>query len=317
MDENLVGYLLNVLDPETHRQVEAHLRANSEARARLERLQRVLAPLALDAAEPEPPPGLALATLARVAEHRCQGLPAAPRSTPQQASGAHARPRFRRADVLAAAVLFLLVGGLATPWLLSQWRQHQVRSCQNNLLLFWRGLSSYSDNYNGQFPQVEADGPFSRAGTVAWKLRDAGLLDDRTSAGCAAQGERPLPSVSLRELEESYRDRPDDYRALCRELAGDYAISLGYYKGQTLCGLRRELGDRQSILADRPGDNQGNSSNHGGGGQNVLDLGGHVRWVTAPTVGYQGDHIYRNWNGRVRAGIDRYDTVLGAGDATP
>ena len=68
-----------------------------------------------------------------------------------------------------------------------------------------------------------------------------------------------------------------------------------------------------NIAAEGPG----NSLNHGGGGQNVLYIGGNVRYVTTRTVGIGGDDIYVNLHQRVLAGVTPSDTVLGASDASP
>src|SRR5215468_5294385 len=81
MDEHLVDYLLETLDPMTHQRVEGHLRQDPDARAKLDLLRQAMAPLAEDAGDPDPPPGLAMRALARVAEHRC-ALPAAPPPSP-------------------------------------------------------------------------------------------------------------------------------------------------------------------------------------------------------------------------------------------
>src|SRR5262249_39151708 len=75
MDDNLVGYLLDALDADTRRAVEDHLRTHPEARARLDRLRRLLEPLEADREPPAPPPHLVQATLARVAEARGRPLP--------------------------------------------------------------------------------------------------------------------------------------------------------------------------------------------------------------------------------------------------
>jgi prepilin-type processing-associated H-X9-DG protein len=60
-----------------------------------------------------------------------------------------------------------------------------------------------------------------------------------------------------------------------------------------------------------------NSINHDGRGQNVLYVGGHVRWAVQPTVGEDCDHIYINHHNRVGAGVCRIDSVLGSSDARP
>src|SRR5436309_479619 len=78
MDENLIGYLLNALEPDESRQVEAQLRYDAGARSRLAQLRRLLDPLHADAEPIEPPAGLAARTLRRVAALSPPGLPMAP-----------------------------------------------------------------------------------------------------------------------------------------------------------------------------------------------------------------------------------------------
>src|SRR5436853_75637 len=78
MEENLIGYLLDALEPPDKEQVEEHLRTHPETQARLELLRKALAPLAADAEQPEAPRHLAVATLSRIAEQRCRSLPPAP-----------------------------------------------------------------------------------------------------------------------------------------------------------------------------------------------------------------------------------------------
>ncbi len=103
-----------------------------------------------------------------------------------------------------------------------------------------------------------------------------------------------------------------------RELGGDYAYTLGYRRGDDVVGLNRDCGDLLPILADRPRDGgAGNSPNHGGDGQNVLSIGGSVRWCAGPNVGVDRDDIYRNVQLQVLAGRHEFDTVLGASDASP
>jgi hypothetical protein len=59
-----------------------------------------------------------------------------------------------------------------------------------------------------------------------------------------------------------------------------------------------------------------NSPNPGGRGQNVLYVGGNVKWLTAPTAGCDED-IYLNRGKKIAAGMDCDDTVLGSGEAGP
>src|SRR6516164_2852004 len=141
MDDILVGYLLDALEPGERRSVEARLRADPEARARLGRLRRMMAPLDADAAPPPPPPGLADRTLARVADLPAPGLPKAPPVRGEAGGGG--RRWFRRADVITAAVLLVLLSGVGAAWLVDQSRRARRAECAANLLVFWRSLETY------------------------------------------------------------------------------------------------------------------------------------------------------------------------------
>ncbi len=329
MDENLVGYLLQSLDPDTHRQVEAYLRTNSEAQRRLELLRRALEPLAADA-DDAPPAGLWVRTLAHVARHQCRmpggasttvaapyrGLPPAPWPVRSPSGGATRTP-WRRADVLVAAALLLLVGGLAVSWVARAWYPAQVYACQNNLRQVYTALAAYSDHHDGDFPRVEAQPPRNVAGVFGPALHDAGLLASGSNLTCPANGPQPARLPSLDELQGM---RPDELRSA---LGSCYAYSLGYgERPEDHAGLRRGDGERLPIMADRPVflDGRvadGNSPNHGGKGQNVLYLGGDVRFATVRNAGVDRDDIYLNQHGQVAAGRTRSDSVLGVSWASP
>jgi hypothetical protein len=319
MDENLVGYLLKALDPGEQLAVEARLRTHPEDRARLERLRQALEPLADDAEEPVPPPGLALAALARVAEHRCRPLPPAP-AVPFQPEDGPSRRWFRRVDLLVAAMLLIVVGILCMPLVVKIRNQAQRQACENNLRLFWQSLQNYSDLNNGKFPQVQEQGAQSVAGAFVPVLNDAGLLGPDISITCPGSGRCPPTSIKVRDLEELFRrNRPEEFLAVARDLAGSYAYSLGYRDEMNFFhGLHRDSGDFLPIMADRgPSAATRNSTNHGGDGQNVLYIGGDVRWCTDRNAGVNRDDIYLNKRNELRAGMGCFDTVLGPGDAFP
>src|SRR5262249_21589198 len=188
MEENLVGYLLKSLDDETHQQVEASLETSPELRARLSLLERALAPLAADAEAPEPPPSLVLSTLARIAEQQCRKLPDAPPPSRYQSmpSGRH---WMRRPDILVAACLLIVLGGLGTSALVRLWRDYNARvECQNNLRLIGDGLRTYCDRHDGDFPRVEEKGARGVAGIFVPVLCDNGMLSPDVTLRCPAQG---------------------------------------------------------------------------------------------------------------------------------
>jgi hypothetical protein len=317
MDENLVGYLLKSLESDEQHAVEAHLEAHPESRAKLELLERALAPLTADAEDPEPPPGLTLGALARVAEYKCRPVaPAAP--PPRSQVAATSWPRVRRADALAAAALLVIVGGLTLP-VLGWARQARERAaCENNLRAVWASLSEFSDRTPERaFPKIEADGPRSVAGAFVPILHDTVNLDDTVVVACPARPVRAEPvSVSLGDLVAAYDHNDQEFTRLARDVAGGYAYTLGYRNGPNLFGLTANDPGTLPIVADVP-DGNGNSLNHGGSGQNVLYIGGNVRFCTLRTVGEANDDIYVNKQNFLRAGEGRSDSVLGPGDARP
>lgn len=323
MEENLVGYLLNALDDEPQREVEASLRESPELRARLELLERSLAPLAADRDSPEPRPDLVLSTLARIAEHQCRKLPDAPLPSPSPSEPA-GRHWLRRPDVLVAALLLIVLGGIGSSLTIHLWRDYHGRTqCRNNLFLIWGGLRRYCDVHNGDFPLVKEKGPHSVAGIFVPILRDRGMLDSQVSIACPAQERRPPNSRSVQEMEELYARDRDKFLLEARRLAGGYAYTLGYRDPGGYHGLRCDTVESDClkllpIVADRLESlMQLNSANHGGAGQNVLYLDGHVEWRTNRNAGINGDDIFVNRHRQLLAGEDREDTVLGPGDASP
>ncbi len=317
MEQNLAGYLLHALDPDETREVEAYLRTDPEARTRLEFLEQGVAPLATDTEVDAPPRDLVLNTLARIAEHKSRSLPAAPRLSPQQVE-APMRRWSRRADVFVAALLLVIVGSLGAPFLVKQWQMYHRQACVKNLMTFWEALASYSDQHEGAFPQVQPQGSMSVAGIFVPLLTDSGVLSADANVLCPAQGERPPARYTTPDLEEMYRARRDEFNLVARDLGGSYAYSLGYRDGKYLLGLRQGDDGLLPILADRlTYADQNISPNHGGTGQNVLYIGGHVQWKTLRTVGVNNDDIYVNKDFKVSAGKDRFDTVLGTSDASP
>jgi len=324
MEENLVGYLLDALDPDTHRQVEKYLHDEPAGQRKLETLRRALEPLAADREPMEPEPGLALRALGRVAEYRCRPLPQAPVPPPTELVGPARRWWRPRPDVLVAASLLLLVGGIGVPGLVHLRREQNKQACADNLHLLHQALETYSANHYGEFPRVDGPAPHNVAGMFVPMLRDAGVLPEGASVRCPENGAPYLPTHSLQELKQM---PPDQFREVARRLAGCYAYTLGYRDASgEPCGLRRDPTQMNNallpILADCPSvqgadrEIRDNSPNHHSG-QNVLYVGGHVRFCKDPHVGVEEDHIYLNKLGKVAAGVDQWDTVLGCSDDRP
>lgn len=321
MDENLVGYLLDALDPDERRQVEDRLRGDANARRRLQRLKELVQPLAADLDPIDPPPGLWVRALARVAEHRCRPLPEAPPVLKSRAPAP--RGWWRRADLLVAASILLVLGLLLPPTLYYLRYRGNVLACQNNLRVFYAALQDYSERHHGDFPNVATAAPPPRnvPGMFVVALHDDGLLGDDTGMDCPSQGRALLYRPSRTEVETM---PPERFQQCAVRMAGCYAYSLGYLDPLgRVRGLRRP-GQPAAvpILADRPPEgvargDLGNSPNHAGRGQNVLYTDGHCVFHTGRAVGLGGDDIYLNQDQKVAAGKNQNDTVLATGDALP
>ena len=329
MEENLIGYLLGSLDQDVQREVAAYLAIHPEEQTKLDLLHQVVEPLSADRDESEPPAELALRTISHVAEHivATEGSVADPSSQPvmelfrtlrQNGIPAPERPaaacdaalptypkhgneatpmQYRRRNVFAAFGLSAAMVLIALT-AVSVLRQHrEVAACANNMRSISRDLDLYCNTNNGQFPQVAANESVQSA------LQRAGLVPHDSTFTCPGAHSQP---------------------AAPNEGVIDYAYSLGYRddKGQ-LWGLTRGgESDQFPILADAP--ERRNSStvpmNHRKG-QNVLFIGGHVRFCTnpfvGPEVGGKGDDIYFNTAYEAHAGTHQWDSVLGRAHEEP
>jgi hypothetical protein len=316
MDDQLLGYLLNALEPDEQRTVSRYVQQQAGARTHLDRLRQALAPLADDRDDSEPPCGLAERTLARIRKAPPQ-LPRAPVTRASRAP-AFRWSGWRWADAAVAASVLLVAAGLLLSLRSKLMFVNNLRACESNQKEFWFALQRYRDqdrNRHG-FPNVaDEPAPLNVAGITVPILIQAGVLDPaRFSVTCPTRGSRRPCRWSLDELR---RMPPEEFDCWAPELMGSYAYSLGFRGGDRLFGPRTD-DPYVPILADRPPLDAlpGNSPNHEGYGQNVLLVNGQVRYSTTRTLGGDDD-IYSNRSHEVRAGLDAGDTVLGFSSARP
>ena len=328
MDELLVGHALKALSPDDAAEAERLLAADPAAAANLARLRGFLATLSADAGG-EPPEGLAVAALCAIAQHvvdnklPLEGRPMAEPAKSQFASDFHpilgdihpadetfeelssvpvraSYPVRRWFEVAVVAGIAFLTFGLVMSGMMKLRHEGQVASCKGNMLKLYQGLSGYADSHHDRFPKV---------GTPA--APNAGSFVDELKVACQL-----MP----------------DAKASCptaRPATGDltrvsYVYTLGYLSNGEVQGIRRRVQDLSDeltpLLADlpTPGASPANGplSPHGKG-QNILFADGHVRYSPFATVGPNGDDIYKNQNGRVRAGLHPLDASLGRATDVP
>ncbi len=322
MDENLIGYLLDALDSDTRQETEKYLLKNPTARLRLETLRQALEPLGADRESDDPPPDLWVRTLARVAEYRSGHLPAAPKFASDQPIH---RSWWRRADVLVAASVLLCVSLMIGPVLSRIRFRRDLVACQDNLHNFYVGVKDFSDRHHGSFPDVATavPAPWNVAGNFVPILMEEGLIGDNVSVQCPASGQMTPPQYTLQDLRNMDAEQLD---SRVWSQGGGYSYSLGYKDNLGEHGPRIDpqlLSSMRPLIADRPPRDimlgtTANSPNHGGAGQNVLFMDGHVAYCTQrvlPCAIGGFDDIYLNQDNQVHAGRTPWDTVLGDSQA--
>ena len=324
---DLIGYLTETLDDQARREVDVLLDADLDLRDQLELLRERLAPLDLVKQPEAPPLGLAMQTLAFVAEHVSRDpveKPAeAPVTTVARPCRALAdRPWWRRLDVLVAASLLLMVAGTVPPTLLHLRRQGVQIECQNNLRTFWSALESYQTQH-GRMPDIGSlDHP--AAGMVVPILQEAGLLTEGAKTFCPGADGVACVHRTMNEL-SALRGKEFDLAA--SKLLPGYAYALGFrddagnlHGSNDIVGMNPAISTNQiPVLADAPEVPvilEVNSPNHAGG-QNILFLDGTLRFQTNRHVGPRRDDIYLNQANKVAAGLGPHDVALGVGTAVP
>jgi hypothetical protein len=343
-DDDLIGYLFDLLDPTERAAVAARAAADPATAARLEHLRAAAAPLlgVLEAEREEPPEpaaGLAVRTVARLAEHLVGREPREPEPVEADAGlaarlraagadspagrdfGSVTRPLSPRAllaalsaadgpdhrtgprlrvDLLVAACIAFVGFGLVLSGVAKARYQSQVMACQNGLRTLSAGLTGYADaDPQGRYPQVGTP-EYPTADTFGASLIERGFLPVDYKPGCPAAAECPA-----------------------------YAYTLGFRgPDEQVVGLRRpggtsdpaDEGGLMPIAADLPcatvAPAGGFVSPHAAC-MNVLFVGGNVRLTSSPNVGPHGDDIYRNYYGQVAAGANNADAVLGGIGAKP
>ena len=320
MEHDLLAYLLHGLEPDEELAVEAYLEADANPRKDLRHWRTLLDPLN-NLPVPEPPSTLYMNTLRAVAGHMVQARgPSFPARDDLHGSGSR---WWRRADVMVAASVILVVGLLLPPLLMYMRHRQAVLACQDNLYHFHQAYTQYWEKHNGSLPNL-ADLPedIRIAGMHPVLLREKQCWNSAIKLLCpGGTTEEVWQPQDRSEVRQMASEKQDTHWR--EKLGGQYAYPLGYLQGRELVGLRRNMGDEVPYLADRPPRDGvdvdwliANSTNHGGKGQNVLFLGGHVRWLVHRKLS-NDDDLFLNAHKKLSAGVHAQDIVLAPSEARP
>lgn len=331
MREDLVGHLLGALEPSESKAIEMALadpHSGPGLRNDLDRLQLALKPLARDRDVLPAPAGLAGRTMRFIVEQEAAAKAAADRTLPMpRGLSAEDSPPGGRGDrtsprawidrvIVAATALAACV--LVAPLLLDSIAQSRARRAERNLLKTSGALQGYADAHR-VFPTPPSSGPLSRAGLYAPTLVSEQRLvaDDGTlicpDTALSRSGTFRVPT--LEELNAAVGT--PQFEEMVRTMGGDYGYTLGHRDASGT--LQPNLDRRRThhpLMADAPNDGGERSSNHPDGIHHVLFEDGHVMRV-APTDLHHDDHLFKNHDGKVAAGIDEEDAVIGDSEDQP
>ncbi len=340
MDDRLIDALFGQLSPLERAEFDANL--DPAAAARLAEFRQTIATLRTLREQPiEPPPELVTQTISRLAQTwlEVEGNAAFMGNSGEQAvcvvpklrdpsitlpmlSSTNLTPpplepvttdavapfwSARRVEMIVMASIGLLAFGLLTTAISKVRAEREIAACQNNLRTLYQGLDQYALTHAGNYPRVGTPS-VPTAGAFVSALEKTGNFPEQFRITCPA-------SSAVANLTDTLS--PD---ALVKQV--QYAYTLGYRDGPNndLFGVRRTTGDPHAtpdlmpIAADLPAlawQAEGGPSSPHTRGQNILYAGGSVRFSTVSTVGPNGDDIYHNKAGVVRAGLDRDDISLG------
>jgi hypothetical protein len=318
--EHLLGYLLGALERTEQEQIEAELDQNPTLRAELERVQSCLGHIGLSdkPQDFDPPPGLAARACRHVVAH-ARSTPTPATSVAAQFGGEQAR-RFRWADLLAISAVLMIGASLIFPALWNSHLSAQIASCESNLLKLGTALHDFSNRQpDGNFPGPEASGARAAAGIYAPTLVSYQHVPAKLFLCPSSPLVRSGSEFRVPTLDELDKATGQKLVALQQSMGGDYGYTLGYTqdgKLQKPCNSRRP---GFALLADAPSDTQPGrvSANHRGRGQNLLYEDGHVQFLMKLPSPDLTDDPFHNRDGRVAAGLDCDDAVLGTSSDPP
>jgi hypothetical protein len=317
MREQLVGYLFDALDEGDARAVEAALadaQAGPPLRRELELLQGAVLPLVADRRPVTAPAGLAARTMAFVTtQARPDTLPM-PRTRSMTPADDPAPPSGRRLiDRLLVAASALAACILVVPLVADAISDSRARRTERRLQKLSAAIHGYGESH-GLLPTPPDGGPLSRAGLYAPTLVSEHRLvaDDGTllvpGSELDQRGGHRIPT--LEELRAAVGTPQFD--ELVRTMGGDFGYTLGHRAADGRLEPNRDLRrTHHPLMADAPATCCEKSDNHPDGFHYILFEDGHFERLRSDGIHRDDDHLYRNHEGKVAAGVDPEDAVIG------
>ena len=320
IQEDLLGYVLGALDADQHDAVEQRIAEDPQLDEQLLEIKAQLAPLELVSDSTGSRPGLARRTVEMVAsEIHTADLPetqVVARSQMAIHEPLQTNSTWSMKDFLVAAASLAIVASLLFPAIVYAKRQSSIAHCGNNLRSIGMAFASFSENNNGRFVEVPANGPLAFAGIFAPILKEADVVEDDSWFTCrAVDRDQPFMIPSTDQIRRcSTGAEGDRFRRIS---SGDYAYSFGHLDGDKYVSPRNLGRSYRVIAADKPSTVSigGPSDNHGGHGQNCLFEDFSVKYVKGNSYG--SDPIYLNAQNVVAPGIGARDSVIGASHLSP
>jgi len=280
--EDLVGYQLGLCDEQGRWEIESTLGTSRDARQRAESLQRVLRPLS--AYHVSPPSALVPGILDRIREsNSIFKLNPRKSATVEPTAQGDGRSLLSLRELLSLAAAIILFVGVFVPGYQAA-RNNAARGlCMEQMRMLGTAMGSYVEANSGMLPYNSANA------VTGWLADRAALL--------------PKASNHLQPLKQGqYLPGPRILSCPGVSTAGEnsnYNVQLFLIPPSI-----QQLPQKSPIISDPnpmvvngrylPVDALRNSDAHGpNAGQTILRLDGSAGWHDKPTVGVDGDDIFR------------------------
>lgn len=301
--EDLIGKLLNLCDNSDSPPEPDHS-------PRLDKIRQGLFLLADDDMEIAMPPRLAEKTLARI--HKKTTLQEHLRET------VIPRRSWRISDIaVAASIVFAMFLGTFPALNRARFTASNL-ACSANLSQLWQSAEQYSTAFDF-YPSALAQNQQMPAGALLVLMKHTGHLNDSVTLSCPGCGSQ-VHAGELPEWTEVEKNLARNNPQLESAMQNVYAVHPGMSGPNGLTHLRRNMPDQLRsnvpLFGDRPAPTNFwsqvhiNSDSHGGLGQNVVFVDGHVEFSKSRRFHKSNDDIYTNHLGEVSAPSSADDMIL-------